>query len=93
MPRPRKSHMRPNEKIMGQILEVMLWKGFVGGKHTSEDNIPKNFPKHLRKEAKHALEELIRKGFVRGKPTFYGKEVSINPAMCKEVKEFIEKYV
>jgi len=43
------------------ILEKMLLDKIIGGKHTSADNIPKGFPKHLRGEAKDSLKSLIKK--------------------------------
>ncbi len=72
------------------ILRKMLLDRVVGGRHTSADNIPKGFPKHLRGEAKDALKHLIRKGYILAKPTTYGLEVSLNPRRLKEIEELVQ---
>ena len=61
------------------ILEKMLRHGYIGGKHTSEDNIPKGLPKHMHGEIKKALKNLVRAGYVIPKTTSYGMEVSLDP--------------
>ena len=78
-----------DSELMAQVLEKMIYHGWIGGKHTSEDNIPKSFPKHARDRVKKALKYLVRLGFVAVKPTGYGREVSINPRAVKEIKQFI----
>jgi len=45
--------------------------------------------KNLRGEVKKAAEKLIRKGFLRVKPTSYGLEVSVNPDKLEEIKRII----
>lgn len=81
-----------------KILFNLLWMGCVGGKHTSSDNIIKNFPRHERKKAKRALKKCYNEGYLIIKPTHYGQEVSINPRMLKEIRkmsgirEMEEKY-
>ncbi len=61
------------------IIYKMYSASYIGGRHTSEDNIPKGFPKHMRGEVKKALESLIKKGVIIRKPTSYGNQVMINP--------------
>ena len=78
-----------NSELMAQVLEKMLYHGWVGNKHTSKDNIPKGFPKHARDRVKVALKGLVRLGFVVAKPTSYGKEVSINSRAVREIRRFI----
>jgi hypothetical protein len=81
-----------------KILFNLLWRGCVGGKHTSSDNIIKNFPRCERKKAKKALKKCYNEGYLIVKPTHYGQEVSINPRMLKtireipEIREIEEKY-
>ncbi|MFH0986655.1 MAG: hypothetical protein V1911_01260 [Candidatus Micrarchaeota archaeon] len=58
-----------------------------GAKHTSFENLPKGFPKHLRGQVKNEAEELIRRGYLMKKPISYGLEVSLNPAMKFEIDE------
>lgn len=76
----------PTEKV---ILAKMLRHGYIGGKHTSEDNIPKGLPKHIRGEIKKALKNLIREGYIIPKITSYGTEVSLNPRRIVEIKEIL----
>ena len=72
------------------ILERMLLDKIIGGKHTSADNIPKGFPKHLIGEAKDSLKRLIKKGYIIAKPTSYGIEVSLNPTRLKEIIKLLD---
>jgi hypothetical protein len=76
----------PTEKA---ILAKMLRHGYIGGKHTSEDNIPKGLPKHIRGEIKKALKNLIREGYIIPKITSYGTEVSLNPRRIAEIREIL----
>jgi hypothetical protein len=71
------------------ILAKMYRHGYIGGKHTSEGNIPKGFPKHLHGEAKKALKNLIRQGYILPKITSYGLEVSLNSARISEIKQIL----
>jgi len=71
------------------ILQKMYEHNLIGEKHTSEDNIPKGFPKHLRGDVKKALDKLIRKGYVLPKITSYGLEVSLNPRQIAEIRKLI----
>ena len=41
-----------------KILFNLLWMGYVGGRHTS-DNVIKNFPQDERKKAKKALKKML----------------------------------
>ncbi|PDM26184.1 hypothetical protein CP083_05190 [Candidatus Bathyarchaeota archaeon B24-2] len=74
-----------------KILEKMFYDRLIGARHTSADNIPKGFPKHLRGEVRKALRSLIRKGLVVAKPTSYGLEVSLNPKRLEEIIEVISR--
>ena len=72
------------------ILEKMFRQGYIGGKHTSEDNIPKGLPNHMHGEVKKALKNLIRQGYIIPKITSYGLEVSLNSARISEIKQILE---
>jgi hypothetical protein len=76
-------------RIEGEILSKMLYAHFIGERHTSEDNIPKGFPKHLRGDVKKALKNLIKQGYVTPKITSYGLEVSLNPRKIEEIKRIL----
>ncbi|MCW4017127.1 MAG: hypothetical protein NWF00_00350 [Candidatus Bathyarchaeota archaeon] len=71
------------------VLEKMLRHGYIGGKHTSEDNIPKGLPKHMHGEVKKALRKLVKAGLVVPKTTSYGLEVSLDPHKIKEIHELL----
>lgn len=75
---------KPIEKT---ILEKLLRHGYIGARHTSIDNLPKGFPKHLRKEVVKAAGELVKAGLLIAKPTSYGLEVSLNPKRLREIME------
>ncbi len=62
----------------------------MGGRHTSEDNVTKGFPKHARGEIKKALKLLINEGYIVPKPTSYGLEVSLNPRKIEDIRRILE---
>ena len=74
------------------VIYKLTIKGYIGNRHTSEDNVPKGFPKHERGKIKDALHSLIKKGIVIYKPTSYGKEVSLNPHY-QNIKQIMEKSI
>ena len=43
-----------------QILRKMYFYGYIGGKHTSVDNLQKSFPTHERGSVKEAVKVLIK---------------------------------
>ena len=43
-----------------QILRKMYFYGYIGGKHTSVDNLQESFPKHERGDVKEAVKVLIK---------------------------------
>ena len=79
--------LTPVEKV---ILEKMFRHGYIGGKHTSEDNVPKGLPKHLQGDARKALKSLIRQGYVIPKTTSYGLQVSLNSRRIAEIRQILE---
>lgn len=72
------------------VLAKLYSHNFIGGKHTSEDNVPKSFPKYMRGEVKKALKNLIRQGYIIPKITSYGLEVSLNPRKIEEIRLLIQ---
>ena len=77
------------QHIIRALLRKLVYMDKWGGSHTSFDNLPKGFPKHLRGEVKEIAKELIKKQFLLTKPTSYGIEVSLNPMMKREIEELI----
>ncbi len=76
-----------DDEIKVAILRKMLMHRWVGGRHTSIDNIPKGFPQHERGRIAGLTKELIKDGFILHKPTSYGEEVSLNPKKVYEAKK------
>lgn len=76
-------------KVEIAILQKLYDHDFIGEKHTSEDNVPKGFPKHLRGDVKKALKKLIREGYVIPKITSYGLEVSLDPRRLTEIRALL----
>jgi len=79
--------LTPIEKF---ILEKMFRHGYIGRKHTSEDNIPKGLPKDAHGDVRKALKNLIRQGYVIPKTTSYGLQVSLNSTRIAEIKQILE---
>lgn len=76
-----------------RILYKLRRNYYIGGRHTSEDNVIKGFPKHKRGELKKAVKNLIKNDYLISKPTSYGLGISINPEMMKEINEILEDYI
>lgn len=82
--------MTEKEETTKALLRKLLYMGKWAGNHTSFDNLPKGFPKHLRGEVKEAAKELIRTGILLSKPTAYGLEVSLNVKLKKGIEEMLK---
>ena len=77
------------ETIKGTLLRKLFYMGKWGKAHTSFDNLPKGFPKHLRGEVKNVANDLIKQQILLSKPTHYGLEVSLNPKKRKEIEDLV----
>ena len=82
--------MATDEDIRRTILRKMLRLGYIGGRHTSIDNLPKGFPKSERGRVKMVVQIMIKEGYfvVRRKPD--ALHVSLNPKILSQVKYEIE---
>ena len=83
----KNSDLMEDSEVKAAILRKMLMHKWIGGKHTSIDNIPKGFPQHERKRVTDLTKELIKEGFILHKPTSYGEQVSLNPKRVYEAKK------
>ena len=72
------------------ILRKLYRRRIIGGKHTAVEHLTKGLPKHIAGEAKEAVNELIKEGFILSKPTSYGLQVSLNPEKIGEIENIIE---
>jgi len=73
------------------ILRKMFRLRVIGGKHTAIEHLTKGLPKHAVGEAKNAVKELIKEGFILQKQTSYGLQVSLNPEKIAEISKIIEE--
>jgi hypothetical protein len=80
------------EQLKAWILNKMKRYRFIGGRHTDIKNIRKGAPPKFYSDIDDLVKELIKEGFVILKITAYGKHVSLNPGMMKEINEFIQRY-
>jgi len=60
----------------GFVLNKMYTLGYMGGRHTSLDNLPKSCPPELELHVKTAIEELRKERLLVVKPTNYGPQAS-----------------
>ena len=72
------------------ILRKLFRHRIIGGKHTAVEHLTKGLPKHLVGEAKKAVNELIKDGYILTKNTSYGLQVSLNPAKVDAIARIIE---
>lgn len=81
------------EAIMKRFLRKLLNLNIWGGRHTELKNLQKALPSHLRgsKEAKEAIKELLKLGFLNIKPSTGEKHISLNSHKQKEIYEFLQK--
>lgn len=81
------------KEIQWHILTKLVEHRYWVHKHTNINNLPKGLPSELRnsKHVRKAIKELITKGFLLGKPTHYGLEVSLNIKKKKDIEDFIER--
>jgi len=71
------------------ILEKMLRHGFIGGKHTHEDNIPKGASPTEYKAIKKEIKQLLKEGYFipHNKPD--GLHLSLNPRRIGDVERYL----
>ena len=74
------------------ILRKLFRLRVIGGKHTSIEHLTKGLPRHAVGEAKDAVKELIKEGFILKKPTSYGLQVSLNPEKIDEIIKIIQNW-
>lgn len=82
--------------VKAKVLYSLARKRKWGESHTAYENILKIFKSESLgreglKKAEKCAEELMRKGFIIRKPTGYGLQVSLNPAMAQEIKRIIRE--
>ncbi len=77
------------KRFLRKLVNLNIW----GGRHTELRNLQKSLPAHLRgsKEAKNAVKELVKRGFIIIKLSTGEKHVSLNSHKSKEVYDFLQE--
>lgn len=76
--------------IKRTILRKMLRHEYIGGKHTSIENLPKGFPEDSKGKVKGVIKKMISEGYfiVKKKPD--SQHVSLNPRRLPEIIKELE---
>ncbi len=74
----------------GFIMNKMYTLGYIGGRHTSPDNLPRSCPPELEKWVRAAVEQLRQEGLLIIKPTGYGDQASA--VMTDHGREYANAY-
>lgn len=72
------------------MLRQLYNRRCIGGRHTFIENTLKGFPKNDRGQGKSALDYLVKINLIILKSTSYGKQISLNPRLIKDVKQIID---
>ena len=74
------------------VLNKLKRHRYIGGKHTDESNVRKGSDPKNYSTIEDILKSLIKSGHVLTKITSYGKHVSLNPRLIKEIDDFIQNH-
>ncbi len=83
--------IKDDKEIERILLKKLYTMGCWGTRHTSEGNLPKGFPPHLRKRVLEIAEELRKKGSLVKFPTHHDYQWYMNWKFKKEIEEIIMK--
>jgi len=72
------------------IFEKMIRHGYVGGKHTNMENIPKGKPRGEYREIMAEAKDLLKEGYFLSKPKPDGLHISLNPRRLEEIYRELE---
>jgi hypothetical protein len=75
-----------DDDIRRTILRKMLRLEYIGGRHTSIENLPKGFPKHERGRVMKVARMMLKEGYFIAKQKPDGLHVSLDPRVLKEIK-------
>lgn len=79
------------EKLKAWTLNKLKRHRYIGGKHTDINNIRKGADSKSYSEIDGIIKDLIKSGILIVKITSYGKHISLNPRLIKEIDDFIQK--
>lgn len=83
--------MITDENLRAWILNKLKRHRYIGGKHTDIKNVRKGAPPRFYSQIDGIVNELIKEGIILVKITAYGKHVSLNPKLMREINELIQK--
>jgi len=72
------------------VLRKMYFYEYIGGRHTSIDNLQKSFATHERGNVKKIVKKLIKAGYIVPKSTGSGLHCSLNMNLINEIEKLIE---
>ena len=72
------------------ILRKLLRHKYIGGRHTSIESAIRGIPKHMSKQARQAVNSLIKRGYLMSHPTNYGLQIAVNPKKLKEILDLLK---
>ncbi len=81
--------MATDEDIERRVLTRLHNHRYWGGRHTAIENLQHGLPSHVAGRAKRVALELLKRGWLIRKPTFYGLHVSLNPDFRSEIMAVI----
>ena len=79
-----------DEDIKRTILRKMLRLEYIGGRHTSIDNLPKGFPKSERGRVKEVVQNMLKEGYFIPRKKGDSIHVSLDPNVLLQVKQEIK---
>jgi hypothetical protein len=79
-----------DEDIKRTILRKMVRHEYIGGKHTSIENLPKGFPKSERARVLKIAKRMLKEGYFIPKRKPDALHVSLNPRILSQIKYEIE---
>ncbi|MBI2084037.1 MAG: hypothetical protein HYT70_00245 [Candidatus Aenigmarchaeota archaeon] len=81
------------EILMAWLLNKLKRHRYIGGKHTDTINVRKGADPQDYPEIEDIIKDLVKSGNILAKPTSYGKHISLNPRLIKEIDVFIQKHL
>lgn len=90
MPAPDGWKMATDKEIRLTIFRKMIRLEYIGGRHTSIDNLPKGFPRSERGVVIKVVRKMLKEGYLIVKVKPDSLHVSIDPAALPQIRREIE---
>lgn len=82
--------IKDDKELERILLKKLYTMGCWGTRHTSERNLPKGFPSHLRKRVLEIAGDLRKRGLLVKRPSSHDYQWYLNWNMKKEIEEILE---